>query len=396
MNAPFESMKTRFTYAGLCLALLMQISTLQAMNKPAVDEIIKLHVAGLGDETIVAFIKSKNYLFDLTADDAIGLRDKGLTSMVLSAMLSSGNAPSSPAAPPVVTSPPVLSSPPPPPTSSATYSTLSPANPPPPVAQPMIVSAPPAVVASPAANPDVAYFHQELSPHGKWFLVEDNRWCWQPTVVMGNAEWRPYWDRGHWVNTDQGWYWASDYPWGWAAFHYGRWNLHPRHGWIWFPDRVWASSWVVWRTGGDYCGWAPLPWGAYYDQASARFSYNGKFVGANFDFGLGWQHFNFSYTRELGETPRRHFVREFEARNVFNQTTIINRYSANRVVENNQTQFHMANRGPDFAGLPGGKGRSMEVVKLQEMQAPPPNRSHEHYNRDNRTMEVYRPRWGGH
>lgn len=378
---------------SLCLSLAL-LPLAQAMNKPAVDEIIKLHSAGLGDETIVSFIKSKNYPFELSADDAIALRDKGLSSTVLTSMLASGAPVGNPSVVPAVLPPTVPAQTV---SSTATYSTPATVILPPVGGQPTAVAAPPSVtLASPAANPDVAYFHQELSPHGRWFLIEDNRWCWQPTVVVGNPDWRPYWDRGHWVNTDQGWYWASDYQWGWAAFHYGRWHLHPRHGWVWFPDRVWASSWVVWRTGGDYCGWAPLPPGAYFDQANARFSFNGRFVGVNFDFGLGWQHFNFTYLRELGETPRRHFVKEFEVRNVFSQTTIVNHYTANRVVENNQIQFHMANRGVDPAGIQSSKGRTLDVVKVQEMQAPPPNRSHEHYNRDNRTMDVYRPRWGGH
>src|SRR5437899_3110195 len=84
-------------------------------------------------------------------------------------------------------------------------------------------------------------------------------WCWQPRVVLINHGWRPYCDGGHWLNSDCGWYWQSDYSWGWAPFHYGRWQLHNRCGWVWVPDTAWAPSWVVWRTAGDFCGWAPVP-----------------------------------------------------------------------------------------------------------------------------------------
>ena len=50
---------------------------------------------------------------------------------------------------------------------------------------------------------------------------------------------------GHWVYTDDGWYWDSNYEWGWAAFHYGRWNHVDNYNWVWSPDTVWAMpSWV--------------------------------------------------------------------------------------------------------------------------------------------------------
>ena len=48
------------------------------------------------------------------------------------------------------------------------------------------------------------------------------------------------------------WYWNSYYPWGWAPFHYGRWSHNPQRGWIWFPAKTWAPSWVTWRASEDY------------------------------------------------------------------------------------------------------------------------------------------------
>src|SRR6266850_8446896 len=73
---------------------------------------------------------------------------------------------------------------------------------------------------------------------------------------------------GHWQRTDAGWYWVSDEPWAWATYHYGRWDLNPRLGWVWVPRTEWAPAWVSWHQGGGYTGWAPL-------HPSARFTPNG-------------------------------------------------------------------------------------------------------------------------
>jgi hypothetical protein len=58
---------------------------------------------------------------------------------------------------------------------------------------------------------------------------------------------------------DFGWLWVSDYEWGHIPFHYGRWVHDPFDGWIWIPGYVWAPSWVIWRSGGGYVGWFPMP-----------------------------------------------------------------------------------------------------------------------------------------
>jgi hypothetical protein len=63
---------------------------------------------------------------------------------------------------------------------------------------------------------------------------------------------------GHWEWTDAGWSWASDEPWGYATYHYGRWFVDARQGWVWLPGTTYAPAWVAWRSGGGYVGWAPL------------------------------------------------------------------------------------------------------------------------------------------
>lgn len=301
----------------ITLTLWSAVSCIQAENTVAVNDVLKLKDAAVNEETIVAYIQNKDINYDLSADSILNLRYKGVSAAVLNAMLSSGHgtATSVPAAPqPAMAAPqpqqiPTPTQPAPQPIASTTVTT---------------------VVTQPATNPDVAYFYQELSPYGRWILAEDGQWCWQPTVVIGSPDWRPYWDKGRWVWTDQGWYWTSDYSWGWAAFHYGRWQLHPHHGWIWFPDRVWGPSWVAWRSGGDYCGWAPLPPGAVYDTGRGYFLFRGKRVEAGFDFGLGFAHFSFSTMRNMGEPIRGHFRSDEHMRSEFGHTTIINNYTVNR------------------------------------------------------------------
>jgi len=363
-------MKTMRYVSLLIITLFAVASGAQAENRAAVNEVLKLKGAGLDEETIVAFVKNKNLNYDLSADDAIRLRDQGLSSSVLNAMLASGKD---------VSTPPTTL----PPSISQTPGSAQPLPPP---------FGPPGIASQPAFSPDVAYFYQELDPYGHWIFAEDNQWCWQPAVVVGNAGWRPYWDQGHWVYTDHGWYWASDYPWGWAVFHYGRWHLHPHHGWIWFPDRVWGPAWVAWRTGGDYCGWAPLPPAAHYDAVAGNFLFRGRHVDVSFDFGLDWNHFNFCYLREIGERPRQHFHEEQEIRTIYNQTTVINNYTVVKAGNEGEKHAHIVNHGIDPARVAEVKGRPIEAVKIQDLRSPPPNRAHERLDARKKTLEVYRPK----
>lgn len=104
---------------------------------------------------------------------------------------------------------------------------------------------------------DYGSFYDSLSPYGNWFETEDYGYVWQPLIVT-DSTWRPY-TRGHWACTDRGWFWISEEPFGWACYHYGRWALCQGYGWVWVPGTEWAPSWVCWRSGGSYVGWAPLP-----------------------------------------------------------------------------------------------------------------------------------------
>ncbi|NLH73030.1 MAG: hypothetical protein GX456_08270 [Verrucomicrobia bacterium] len=395
-------MQTRNRMFGIgmvCAAIWLFATSLNAANSAAIEDVLKLKDAGVQDETIVAFVQSKKINYDLSADDLLSLRAKGLSEAVIKAMLASGKAngptastggtqasttagvstpqgapqapsvqpPSQPAAS-GPSSPPVSVPPPPP-------SVLPPAQP------------------APPANPDVAFFYEALAPYGRWILIEDGRWCWQPAIVVTTPGWRPYWDRGYWVWTNYGWYWYSEYPWGWAVFHYGRWHLHPRHGWVWVPDRVWGPAWVVWRTGGEYCGWAPLPPGVVYDTVSARFVYHGKHVSAGFDFGLDWVHFSFCYVADIGK-PSRRPVGGDRGRDVFHHTTVVFNYTVDRPHGGGHADHRIINHGIDPEHVSGG--RKPPVVQVRTVDSPQPPRVYERIDPRRKMISVYRPPHGGH
>jgi hypothetical protein len=360
----------------LCLALALVTGGLLAENTVAVDEVLKLKAAGLGEDTIVAFVKGKNLNYDLSSDNVIALRDKGLSSAVVNAMLTSGPDSAATATLPAAAA---VQQPP----TSPTYPVF-PGQPVPQTAPAVLqpVPGPP-----PALSADAAAYSQELSPYGRWILAEDSRWYWQPTVAVATPTWRPYWDNGHWVYSEQGWYWASDYPWGGIAFHYGRWHLHPRHGWVWLPDRTWGPAWVVWRSGGDYCGWAPLPPGAIFDTVAGGFIFRGRHVEVGFDFGLDWHHFGFCLVKDMGERPVLRFRSAVEIQTVFRQTAILNRYAVERP---GHGPVRIINRGIEPGHVASARGHAVETVKIREVQKAPPGRSRERVDTRRKTIEVYR------
>jgi hypothetical protein len=115
-----------------------------------------------------------------------------------------------------------------------------------------------AVVAGAYSDVSLEVFDRALAPYGEWVTVGRFGRAWRPYATIVGADFQPYLTGGHWVYTDYGWSFESDYDWGWAPFHYGRWMPDDYYGWVWVPDTVWGPSWVDWRFGGGYVGWAPL------------------------------------------------------------------------------------------------------------------------------------------
>lgn len=104
---------------------------------------------------------------------------------------------------------------------------------------------------------EVEQFVQQLSPHGKWINHPTHGQCWRPSIAKSKG-WRPY-TVGNWIHTNHGWTWNSSEPFGNITYHYGRWANDPDAGWLWVAGSQWAPSWVAWRYGTEFIGWAPLP-----------------------------------------------------------------------------------------------------------------------------------------
>ncbi len=152
----------------------------------------------------------------------------------------------------------------------------------------------------------VSIFDGPLGACGHWVSRPGYGRCWYPGYVSSN--WYPYCE-GYWMWTDCGWYWVSSEPWAWATYHYGRWAYDPYYGWVWVPDTEWGASWVCWREGGGYCGWAPLPPGAVFGPGGEIVYRNGPVPDRFFVF------------VELG-----HFSEPIHRRDVIvNNTAIINK-----------------------------------------------------------------------
>jgi hypothetical protein len=197
-----------------------------------------------------------------------------------------------------------------------------------------------------AAHTQVSFgfFHSGLSPHGRWHMSASFGQVWQPRVYA--VGWNPYYD-GHWVYTDYGWTWVSDYAWGAIPYHYGTWVIEPAFGWVWVPGYVWAPSWVVFRTGPSYVGWAPVP---------PSFS-----VGMSFSFrDYDADRFVFVRSRDF-LAPRIHgrALPLPRSRAIFRDTTIVN----NIKIENNV----VVNRGPDVRMIERVARTSVERQPLERV-----------------------------
>jgi hypothetical protein len=284
----------------------------------AAREVIKLSDSSTDESVVMAYVTNSKYRFDLNAEDVIYLRDVGIPSNVIEAMLQRDATLNNQVAETSTSEPAPATA------TDETTNTVAEASPAPTVAEPA------------ESVPEVQPFYDALSPYGTWVNISDQGWAWQPNVVVIQSSWQPYSDAGRWLWTDCGWYWGSDYTWGWAPFHYGRWWRAPRWGWVWFPGNQWAPSWVTWRTYGDYCGWAPLPpHTGFWDNG---FSYHDSYFGWDHDFGLGPECYTFvNFPLFLGHDFRHHRLSHEHVNQFFHQSSVVNHFSHanNNTVVNN-------------------------------------------------------------
>lgn len=281
-----------------------------------VGQVFKLAQAGVDIGVIQNYISNCPTAFNLDADKIIALTDAGLPGDIVNAIFAHDKA-----LPPEIATPVTPMTVPQPPVA--------------PVATNAENSPPPPAPNGPPADLNVDEVSQTLTPYGAWVNVDGYGRCWRPNVVVYDATWRPYCDRGRWVYTDCGWYWDSDYAWG-VTFHYGRWFNSSQYGWCWWPDTTWAPSWVTWRSANDYCGWAPLPPYTVY-QPGVGFCYRGGNVSLNFSFGLTPNCYTFvSFGNFCQPHPRYYCFPQSQVTQIYNQTTIINNYNwRNKTIVNN-------------------------------------------------------------
>src|SRR5205085_5883481 len=199
----------------------------------------------------------------------------------------------------------------------------------------------------------IDFFYDNLGDDGSWIEAGEYGYCWQPSIAVSNASWRPYSD-GYWAYTDLGWTWVSYEDFGWATYHYGRWIRLRGRGWVWVPGREWGPAWVSWRTGGDYVGWAPLPprrAGEYWDEQpiTAR---------VDIEFDIGPAYYNFIDVRYLGEPVLRERIFAPEQ----NVTYITKTVNVTNITYNNSTVY---NYGPDYNTLSRYSTRPIQRLSLQ-------------------------------
>ena len=260
-----------------------------ATQSPQLQEVVKLTQAKMTDDVILAYIKNSGAAFNLTADDILYLNSQGVSQPVISALLQSKTSAPAPApayapvAAPSTPAPTVAAAQPPP------YSAPGQVSPYPTAAAPYPAPAPEVAAPSeppPGSEVTLPYFQAQLAPYGAWVDIPGYGPGWVPSVQGTVPDWRPYFNGGHWVYTDDGNFWQSDYPWGEYTFHYGRWMKDIRYGWVWIPGYNWAPAWVSWRhaEGEGFCGWAPLGPDVRF-EAGVGLMWRGR-VAVDVDFGI--------------------------------------------------------------------------------------------------------------
>jgi hypothetical protein len=317
-----------------------------ASNALLVD-IINLSQAAVSEDVIGNYINNSQTRFNLTASQIIYLKDIGVPDTVVTAMIQHDQQ-------------------------------LGEAPPPQPV---QAAPAPPTTIVADDG------FYAPLAPYGTWIYVEGYGRCWRPAVVVYDSGWQPYCDHGRWVYTNDGWYWVSDYSWGWATFHYGRWFHDAHYGWCWWPDTIWAPSWVCWRYSDDYCGWAPLPPHCVYREG-VGLVYNGTRVSVGFDFGLSIGAFTFvSTTHFCDPHPARYRVGRTEVTQIYNNTTIINNITVNNNGNDNRTTI--INHGIPRDHIAAVTHTEIPEVTVRDSDTP--IRHGERFEQNGRTLVVNRP-----
>jgi hypothetical protein len=215
-------------------------------------------------------------------------------------------------------------------------------------------------------------FRDRLSVQGRWLRSPIWGDVWQPRRRLVGPDFQPY-TNGYWQYTSEyGWYWVSEDPFDDVVYHYGRWVYDPDQHWLWIPGYTWGPGWVVWREGGGYSGWMPMP----PDEAfvSGRglslgmnfgawnvnlYGYN-RWYGNRVDPGRFWV---FVDNRNLADRDYRRFVAPPERARVLLTNT---RNVTNFTVVNNR----VVNRSIDVNVVERASGRRIQPVAARTVMKP--------------------------
>jgi len=213
---------------------------------------------------------------------------------------------------------------------------------------------------------DVSDYYSYLGPQGLWVSYAPYGNVWIPRGV--EYQWRPY-TLGHWVFSDYGWTWMSGERWGWLVYHYGRWGWDGRLGWFWVPGTVWGPSWVAWRWGDSYIGWAPIPPG---DDFDIRYGFRRR------DFNIQGPRWNFVRGRDFMNGSLGRLVLSPEQNvNIINSTRI----DVNIHVKEN----HVINDGVGIDHVRRLTNQAVEKHQLKDARRP------EEARVDARDVVLFRP-----
>ena len=224
---------------------------------------------------------------------------------------------------------------------------------------------------------DHQIFFAELSRFGDWFETSEYGFVWQPADLRTNPAWRPY-TRGRWVHSDQGWTWLSDEPFGWAVYHYGRWVLLAKQGWVWVPGDDWAPAWVSWRQNDDYLGWAPLPPETLYDDV---YDYD---PGIDVAYDVAPEYYNFVPVDYFYEPVEPYCVPRVRVTTIVINTRNVTRFAVH------ERRIHC--NGPDLAWVNHRCRRAARPCRIDF------GREHEHFAHRHRhrlhddALQVFAPR----
>ena len=340
----------------------------------ALAEVIRLVNSGVEESVLLAFVTNSTTLFNLGVEEIIYLNDIGVPGVVVTAMIQRDQALKQLGG----TAAPEVAAPEPAPPESPTPPQMAP-QPAPPQEYTTGEYSPP-----PTSDTGYSAFYDTLAPYGTWVNVAGYGPCWQPTVVVINPTWQPYCDGGRWIYSDCGWYWMSGYSWGWAPFHYGRWFRHHRLGWCWAPDTVWGPSWVCWRYNDNWCGWAPLPPGAWY-RSGIGLTFHGRAVYGGFGFGLGLNSFTFVGINHFRDPYlHRHALAPHQAAEAYRRTATTATLSG--------SHGRVINHGIPPSRVAAATHSDVHRVSLRTTSSGGRPGSHsERFEGNSRTLSVYRP-----